>query len=122
MYLQTRAQLDYTITVDVPGRTRTITFTYQLHTTQLHINWGHGETSTTIDNPTSPGLPYPHGNITHVYDNKGTYNVTVTQTLTATWQAEGRTGTVTQPRVVTGTLPDFPVHQIQTIRVNPDQL
>ena len=122
MYLQTGAELDYTITVPVPGRTRTVQFTFHLHTTALHIDWGNSEWPSTIDNPTNPGAPYPKGDITHVYENAGTYNITVTQTMTATWEAEGQTGTITQPRTVTGTLSDFRIRQLQAVRINkPDQ-
>ena len=81
------------------------------------IDWG---------DPLQPGLsgpyafegtPYPNGQISHVYDNSGSYNVVVKENWTATWTLGGLSGQVgglsTQ-----ATIPSFQVEQLQTIFAN----
>jgi hypothetical protein len=76
------------------------------------VDWGDGSTST---GPyTTPGGPYPRGVITHTYDVVGTVTITVREYWKATWTIGARGGTLADLRT-TGTLPDFPIRQIQAV-------
>ncbi|MGH9059923.1 MAG: hypothetical protein ACRDZY_10470, partial [Acidimicrobiales bacterium] len=78
------------------------------------IGWGEGTTSGPYD---TEGLPYPHGNIAHTYDNVGGYTVTVRETWTATWTLGGAGGTLQQLHT-DGAIPGFPARQVQAVITN----
>ena len=75
------------------------------------VHWGDGAVSGPIE---TEGLPYPHGNIAHTYDNVGTVTVTVDEAWTATWSLAGAGGTLTRLRTE-GTIPNFVIRQIQAV-------
>lgn len=79
-------------------------------TAVYYVDWGDAETGP----HQGPGGPWPHGNISHVYTERGTYDVSVTEAWTVHWQVGGASGTL---EVTTeGTLPRFPVEQVQAVR------
>lgn len=81
-------------------------------TSTYTVDWGDG---TTTGPHSSPGGPYPRGDVTHVYRNTGAVDVTVTQNWTATWSLARQSGTV--PGLSTsGTIDDLPVEEVQAIR------
>lgn len=76
------------------------------------IDWGDGTPSTAT---ASQGGPWPHGDVTHVYDRANTTaTITVTQAWSATWAAPGATGTLDNLQTA-GRLA-VPVHEIQAVR------
>jgi len=89
-------------------------YTVTLHiTSRYDIDWGDRTTPTT--GATSQGGPYPNGDLSHVYDNTGTYTVTVTQHWTATYNIAGTaTGHINDVLHTTNTMP-LPVHQAQAV-------
>jgi hypothetical protein len=79
---------------------------------QLFVDWGDGtpETGPYDD----PGGPYPNGHIRHVYESGGQYDITVRQVWTATFSlGGGAPQAVPGTLEITGTLQDFPVHEVQ---------
>jgi hypothetical protein len=79
----------------------------------IHIDWGD---DTGWDGPyTTPGGPYPDGEITHVYQYDGTYDVIVRQTWIADWALAGQTGTIDTGLQTTATLNDFIVEERQAV-------
>ena len=74
-----------------PGHTKT--FTLLGHTITLRLNHGgHTYTfgdGTTTGPTTSPGGPYPTGDITHTYTTPGTYHPSAATTITADFQIDG---------------------------------
>ncbi len=75
-----------------------------------YVNWGDTRTG---PHP-GPGGPWPDGNISHVYTDRGTYDVEVTVAWSVRWQLGGDSGTL---EVTTeGALPSFPVEQLQAVR------
>jgi hypothetical protein len=76
------------------------------------VDWGD---STPLTGPyTTAGGPYPTGTITHTYDTTGTVTITVHEDWTATWTIGAIKGTLADLHT-TGTLPNFPVRQIQAV-------
>lgn len=58
-------------------------------TSRYVVDWGDGTTTTT----TSQGGPWPHGDVTHVYDTARTrVTIRVTQVWSARWTAPGTNG------------------------------
>jgi hypothetical protein len=96
--------LGYTITIEVPS-----TYT---------VDWGDGTVERGI---TSPGGPYPHGDVRHVYQLVDADNVvTVTQEWQARWTAVGN-GETASGEIAAGELETsaaFPlsVGQLQAVR------
>lgn len=81
-------------------------------TSTISVDWGDG----TVSGPyTTLGAPYPDGEITHTYAYSGEYDITLTQTWTATWVIGPDSGTL-GPRSTTRTLEDFPVFEIEAVR------
>jgi hypothetical protein len=76
-----------------------------------YVDWGDG---TRTGPYTTEGRPYPDGTISHVYDQVGTYPVTVTVEWSATWALGAAHGVLgglrTQARI-----PDFVVRQSQAV-------
>ncbi|MCU4184573.1 hypothetical protein K6U06_09390, partial [Acidiferrimicrobium sp. IK] len=75
------------------------------------INWGD---HTTTGPYTTEGLPYPHGTITHTYDNTGHPTITITEHWTATWTLATNHGTLQQLQT-TAQIPNLPIQQIQAV-------
>ena len=76
-----------------PEQTRTLTLLG--HTVDLRIKlasytYSHGD-GTTTGPTTSPGGPYPDGDVRHAYAEPGTYTPTLTATLTADYRVDGGT-------------------------------
>jgi hypothetical protein len=75
-----------------------------------YVNWGDTKTG---PHP-GPGGPWPTGNISHVYTDRGVYDVQVTVAWSVRWQLGGDTGIL---NVATeGALRGFPVEQLQAVR------
>lgn len=75
------------------------------------VNWGDGSQTGPYS---AEGRAYPNGNISHTYDNVGTYTVTVTVTWTATWQLGGANGTLGGLHTA-ATIAGFRVRQVQAV-------
>lgn len=78
------------------------------------IDWGDGTTPTWTGPYGQEGQPWPNGQITHVYENAGTYQVTVQEHWTATWRLAGATGTLAG-LATTATIPAFRAEQLQAV-------
>lgn len=63
------------------------------------------------------GQAWPNGQITHVYENAGTDNVTVDEDWTATWQLAGAHGNLGGLHT-TATINGFKVEQLQAVLTN----
>jgi PKD repeat protein len=64
------------------------------------FTWSFGDGS--FKSTTDPGLPFPHGKITHTYSNPGTYPVVLVTTWGGTFAHNGVVRTITgQIRKVT---------------------
>lgn len=81
-------------------------------TSSYTVNWGDG--TTTGPHSTSGGN-YPDGDITHVYRDAETVDITVTQSWTAQWSLAGQSGTITGLSS-SGDLPNFVVREVQAVR------
>ena len=77
-----------------------------------YVDWGDGTTSGPYD---EPGLPWPNGTVTHVYERVGTYDVVVTQRWTAEWHLAGESGRLGGLRTE-GRIDDFPAEELQAVR------
>jgi hypothetical protein len=107
-YLQTNAPITQTFTASTPAGTLTIT----ARGTFL-VNWGDG---TGWTGPYStPGAPWPEGQITHVWEDVGTYDVVAVEYWTATWSLAGQGGTLTSLETY-GSIPAFQVRQLEAVR------
>jgi hypothetical protein len=83
----------------------------------IWVDWGDG---TTTGPHHSTGGPWPDGDITHLYQDAGTYTVTVTQRWGGTWRVDGgpaggRQGTL-PVLPITATIEDFEVREVQAVR------
>lgn len=77
-----------------------------------YVNWGDG---TPEQGPYAfEGGPYPDGRITHLYERKGTYTVTVREVWEADWQLGGDSGTV--PGLQTTASIPLEVRELQAVR------
>lgn len=77
-----------------------------------YVSWGDG---TPEQGPYAfEGGPYPNGRITHLYERKGTYTVTVREVWQADWQLGGDSGTVTGLQT-TASIP-LEVRELQAVR------
>ncbi|MGH9307623.1 MAG: hypothetical protein ACRD0I_12180 [Acidimicrobiales bacterium] len=79
---------------------------------QYLVNWGDG--SSPQGPITIAGTPYPTPNITHVWDQMGSYDVTVTENWTATWTLAGQSGSL-GGLSTSGTIPGLAVEQVESI-------
>jgi hypothetical protein len=82
-------------------------------TSTYDIDWGDGSWS---NNVTSAGGPWPDGDVTHVYTNAGHPTIVVYQHWLATWTVDGSNPqTIADIRATTGSIPNFPVEQVQAV-------
>jgi len=86
-------------------------------TGQYLVDWGDSSAPTWSGPYSFEGLAYPNGQITHVYENSGSYTIALREDWSATWSLAGSTGTVTG-LVTSATIDDFVVKQLQTIFAN----
>lgn len=107
-YLQTNAPVARTFTAATPVGTLTITAQGS-----FVVNWGDGSGWTGPYR--TPGAPWPNGQITHVWENVGTYDVVAVESWTATWSLAGQTGTLTKLET-SGSIPAFQVRQLESVR------
>jgi hypothetical protein len=77
------------------------------------VDWGDGTSPDA--GITTQGGPWPTGTITHAYQNAGDYTITATQRWTATWNAGGAAGTITNALFTIGTLA-LPAREVQANR------
>lgn len=82
-------------------------------TSTYRVDWGDGSPPTTT---TSQGGPWPHGDVTHVYDHAVSQaTITVTQLWSATWTAGPGAGGSLDNLQTAGTL-TLRVEQLQAVR------
>jgi hypothetical protein len=78
----------------------------------LHVDWGDG----TVTGPHGDaGGPYPHGSISHVFQRRGVYTITVTATWVAEWSVAGQAGVIDTGLATVGVIEDFPVEERQAV-------
>jgi hypothetical protein len=77
-----------------------------------YVDWGDGTKTGPYD---EPGLPWPSGNVTHVYERVGAYDVVVTQRWTAEWHLNGESGRLGGLRTE-GRIDDFRAEELQAVR------
>lgn len=80
----------------------------------LYVNWGDGSTSGPYQ---PPGAPWPDGWITHVYEQPGSYNVTVVERWSVVWTGGGQRGVVSGLGT-TASLAGFPVKEAVSLRIH----
>lgn len=80
-------------------------------TDDVFVFWGDGWNWERYD---SLGGPWPHGDIVHIYADKGSADITVTQAWTATWNLAGQHGTL-QGATTTGTINDFQLRELEAV-------
>jgi hypothetical protein len=106
-YLVTNAQLHDEIDTDTA-----IGPLHMTATAELWVDWGDGSGLTGPYR--SPGAPYPDGDITHVYQHHGTYDVIVIQRWSVEWSFAGASGTFVQDDAPV-TIDDYPVIEVQAV-------
>jgi hypothetical protein len=105
-YLETRGDTSYT------QATPTAFGQLRIDATGSYIvDWGDGIATGPFG---IEGTPWPGGQITHEYQDVGTYDVAVTERWTATWSLGGQTG-VLRTLQTSGRIEDFPVEEIQAV-------
>lgn len=79
------------------------------------VDWGDGTTEGPTD---ADGSPYPDGDLTHVCEEAGEYEVVVCQEWSAEWRWDGESGTIPDgPRVCNDAEPyTSPVGELQGVR------
>lgn len=112
-YLETGRPLEHTNAIDMLGLTLEVRAT-----ATFMVDWGDGTVTGPHD---TPGDPYPDGTVTHIYTDKGTYDVQVTDTWTMEWRFRGGTWsapstTQMEPVMLEG----FVVREYRAVRVTPD--
>lgn len=110
-YLETNRTLEHTAFITIAGMTLEVrgTATYT-------VDWGDGTVTGPHD---TAGEPYPHGTVNHVYIDKGTYTVQVTDTWTMEWRFEG--GIWTSPlatEMAPVSIEDFVVNEYRAVRTS----
>ncbi len=107
-YLETRAPLTETFRNSTPLGDLVIAATGR-----MVVDWGDGSG---WQGPfADAGGPWPTGQITHVWDNVGRYDVVVREQWSATWHLAGASGALTGIGTE-GSIPGFEVRQLQSIR------
>lgn len=87
------------------------TLTIDAWTEDLVVNWGDGTGRERYD---SLGGPYPDGDVVHIYADKGSVDITVTQTWTATWSLAGQSGTL-EGATTSGAIDDFQLRELEAV-------
>jgi hypothetical protein len=105
-YLETRGQ-----TTDVYTSNTVLGALSIVATGYYTVDWGDGTTS---GPHRYEGKPWPDGQITHEYQDVGTYDIVVTERWTSSWQLGGQSGVLRELRT-TGRIDNFPVEQIQAV-------
>jgi hypothetical protein len=83
-------------------------------TSVYDIDWGDGSWTRGV---ASNGGPWPSGDVRHVYTHDGRYTITVHQRWSATYStASGASGSVPGTLQTRGSIPDFPVIEVQAVR------
>lgn len=107
-YLQASAPMTATFAHQTPLGTLTISAS-----ATMWVDWGD---SGTWSGPyASPGMPWPYGDVTHVWDDTGTYDVQVQYRWGATWSL-GRTGGSLSGLSTSGSIPAFQVEELRSVR------
>ena len=83
----------------------------------VHVDWGDG---TRTGPHHSLGGPYPTGDITHVYQDSGEYDIVVDFEWVADWSVGGETGTIGTGLATTSTIKDFEIEERQAVITNPN--
>lgn len=81
-------------------------------TPTYEIDWGDGTVTTTR----STGGPWPHGDVTHVYQDVGHYDVVVTARWEGQWSGAPGEGGPLEALTTEGRIERFPVTEIQAVR------
>lgn len=81
------------------------------------VDWGDASKPGWSGPYSVEGVAYPAGQITHVYDIAGLYNVTVKEDWSANWSLAGLTGQL-EGLSTEATISSFKVEQLQTILAN----
>ena len=109
-FMEIRGLRTRTQSFNVFGYALTITAT----ASSYDIDWGDGYWSRGV---TSPGGPWPSGDVRHVYTVAKTYRVRVFQNWTGTWSMAGGGGGAVEGTLQTeGRIEAFPVDQLQAVR------
>jgi hypothetical protein len=76
------------------------------------VDWGDG----TVIETSSNGGPWPHGEVTHVYQRTGHYDVVVTARWTAQWSGPNGDRGDLNGLTTEGRIARFPVTEVQAVR------
>ena len=106
-YLETGSTITARFTRDTPRGQLVIDATGP-----YYVDWGDGTSGGPYN---EPGLPWPDGTVTHVYEHVGHYDVVVTQRWTATWTLDGESGRLGGLRTE-GRIDQFPAEELQAVR------
>ncbi len=77
------------------------------------VNWGDGKTNTFH----STGAPWPNSNISHSWENRGTYDINVTGNWSLDWSLGGYSGVITGLQT-TGSIAAWHVIEMQAVIVH----
>lgn len=106
MYLITEADTSWQRQLtDTPFGALTLT-----GTADITVDWGD---DTTTGPHTQPGIAWPDGQINHVWQYTGTYDIVVTYNWDIDWAYASTTGTLTLDQ--TTTLTEYPVIEVQPV-------
>jgi hypothetical protein len=107
-YLQANAPTNQSFTASTPAGTLSITAQGS-----FLVDWGDGSGWTGPYD--TPGAPWPTGQITHVWEDVGNYDVVTAEYWTATWSLAGQTGTLSALETY-GSIPTFQVRELEAVR------
>lgn len=77
------------------------------------VNWGDGKTNTYH----SAGAPWPNSNISHSWENRGTYDIGVTDNWSLDWSLGGYSGVITGLQT-TGSITGWHVIEMQAVIIH----
>jgi hypothetical protein len=110
-YLETGGRTDFRHREDTPLGPIVVTAS-----AVVHVDWGDG---TRTGPHHSTGGPHPTGDITHVYQRSGRYDIVVDYRWVAEWQVGGATGTIDTGLATTDTIEGFEIEQRQAVITTP---
>jgi hypothetical protein len=117
MLVGLRAYLEAGGRIDFRHRERTVLGPIRVTArAEVHVDWGDGTTTGPFR---SRGGPHPTGDITHVFQSSGTYDITVTYDWVAEWTIGDVTGTIDTGLSTTETLAGFEVEERQAVITIP---